>query len=131
LATRKTVIEDEFGIPMYERLSDEVDEIMNLSKGVMEKGMERGYEKGLEQGLAKGRELGIKKGIEQGIAEGVEQGIAEGIEQGIKQGKAQQTQLIALLADELAKADRSDELVLALHDEALLARLLKEFGIVQ
>jgi flagellar biosynthesis/type III secretory pathway protein FliH len=68
LATRKTVIEGEFGIPMYERLSDEVDEIVNLSKGVMEKGMERGYEKGLEQGFAQGQELGIKKGIEQGAA---------------------------------------------------------------
>lgn len=135
LATRKTVIEGEFGIPMYERLSDEVDEIMNLSKGVMEKGMERGYEKGLEQGFAQGQELGIKKGIERGIQQGIEQGIERGIEQGIQQGieqgKTRQTKLIALLADELAKADRSDELVQALHDEALLARLLEEYGIEQ
>lgn len=131
LATRKTVIEGEFGIPMYERLSDEVDEIVNLSKGVMEKGMERGYEKGLEQGFAQGQELGIRKGIEQGIERGIERGIQQGIEQGIQQGKTRQTKLIALLADELAKADRSDELVQALHDEALLARLLEEYGIEQ
>lgn len=95
---RKTVISEEFDIPMSERLSDEVDEMADLSKGVFE----RGYSRGLELG----REQGIELGIEQGIEQGYEQ--------------------IARLAAYLNEQGRSDELLAAVADPQMLSKLVSE-----
>lgn len=46
---------------MSERLSDEVDDMADLSKGVFERGYNRGLELGREQGI----EQGIERGYEQ------------------------------------------------------------------
>ncbi len=109
MEVRKAVIEDEFGIPMHEQLAGEVDEVMNLSKGVFERG--------------------IEQGIEQGLKQGIEQGIEQGVKQGLERGKAEERQLFARLAEALDEQGRASELVEALRDEAVFARLLTEFGL--
>ncbi len=83
---KRSVLEDEFRIPMTEELESEVTHMCNLSEGVWEKGLRDGYEKGLELGTQQGIEQGIQRGIEQGIQRGIEQGIQRGLEQGREQG---------------------------------------------
>ena len=95
---RKSVISEEFDIPMSEQLSDEVDDMADLSKGVFE----RGYNRGLELG----REQGIEKGIEQGIEQAYEQ--------------------VSRLAAYLSEQGRADELLAALTDPQALGRLMAE-----
>ena len=59
-ADKCSILQDEFFIPMTQRLETEVSSVCNLSEGVER----RGIRKGIEQGIRKG----IEQGIEQGIA---------------------------------------------------------------
>lgn len=55
---RKAIVANEFGIPMSQRLSDEVSEMGNwLSKGLEEKWYREGAEEGHARGVEEGREL--------------------------------------------------------------------------
>ena len=131
---RKSIITEEFGIPMTERLSEEVSELGSwLSKGLEDEWERRGLEIGLKQGIEQGIQQGIEQGIQQGIVQGIEQGIVQGIEQGtqqgIEQGRAQSAEAIARLASILSDQHRLDELPPALEDPQSLASLMEEFGI--
>lgn len=52
------MLSNEFHIAMTEEISQEVENMCNLSTGILEKGIEKGFEQGLEQGKEKGREEG-------------------------------------------------------------------------
>ena len=52
---KKVILENEFQIPMTEKMEEEVEYMCNLSDGVEQKGVQKGIE------------IGIKQGIEQGI----------------------------------------------------------------
>ncbi len=49
---KQKILEQDFGIPMTEKLERKVFEMCNLSEFVMEKGMQKGMEKGMEKGIA-------------------------------------------------------------------------------
>lgn len=55
---KKAMLSNEFHIAMTEEISQEVENMCNLSTGILEKGIEKGFEQGLEQGKEKGREEG-------------------------------------------------------------------------
>ena len=101
IETRKSILSNEFGIPMSEQLAEEVSEVGSfLSKGLedrayargLDAGIADGIEQGMQQGIAQGIEQGLQQGIEQGLQQGIEQGLQQGIEQGLKQGIEQGVQ---------------------------------------
>lgn len=102
---RKAIISSEFGIPMSERLSDEVDEMSNVSIGL--------------------EKMWYHQGIDRGYEQGIERGMQQGIEQGVERSRAQ----MAALAEKMRAQSREDELVAALSDAAMLDALLREFEI--
>lgn len=111
---RKAIISSEFGIPMTQRLSEEVTEVGSwLSKGLEERAYERGH----------------KEGRADGFKQGIEQGIEQGVERGVEQGKVQERELMAKLALFLQDQGRFDELSVALLEEAKLHELLVEAGL--
>ena len=114
---RKAIISDEFGIAMSERLSDEVVEMSNVSKGLEEmwyhQGVERGYEDGHQRGFEDGRQRGYEDGERTGLAA----------------GRTQERERLQELAGRLTELGRSEELSRALLDERLLEELLAEFGL--
>ena len=56
---KKKILEDEYDIPMTQKLDEEVSSMCNLSEGVMRKGVA----KGRAEGIAKGRAEGMAKGM--------------------------------------------------------------------
>ena len=52
--TMKAILENEFQIPMTERMKAEVNHMCNLSDGVEQKGIEKGIVIGIEQGIEQG-----------------------------------------------------------------------------
>ena len=87
---KKTILSKEFQIAMTETIKEEVEEMCNLSAGIMERSIRRGLEQGLKQGL----EQGLKQGLEQGLKQGLEQGLEKGLEQGREQGREEGAMLI-------------------------------------
>ena len=59
VADKKKILEDEYDIPMTQKLDEEVSSMCNLSEGVMRKGVA----KGRAEGIAKGRAEGMAKGM--------------------------------------------------------------------
>ena len=53
---KKQILEDDFQIQMTRQLEREVDEMCNLSKGVEERGVEKGRKEGVEEGRKEGIE---------------------------------------------------------------------------
>ena len=51
---KKKILEDEYDIPMTQKLDEEVSSMCNLSEGVMRKGMAKGMAKGIAKGITKG-----------------------------------------------------------------------------
>ena len=49
--TKKRILEEDFEIPMTERMERGISEMCNLSEGVMAEGIRRGIEQGIEQGI--------------------------------------------------------------------------------
>ena len=154
---RKAIISDEFGIAMSERLSDEVVEMSNVSKGLEEmwyrQGVDRGYLEGKEKGLEEGRETGLEEGRKVGLEEGRKAGFGEGRKVGLEEGRrvgfdegrqsgfdegrqsgfdegrTQERELLQSLAKALSEQGRSDEFAQAVLNPELLARLLEELGL--
>ena len=54
VADKKKILEDEYDIPMTQKLDEEVSSMCNLSEGVMRKGMAKGMAKGIAKGITKG-----------------------------------------------------------------------------
>ena len=52
---KKQILEEEYGIAMTREIESEVLGMCNLSKGILERGLEQGLERGLEQGLERGK----------------------------------------------------------------------------
>ena len=130
IETRKSILRDEFGIPMSEQLAEEVSEVGSfLSKGLED----RAYARGLDAGMADGIERGLQQGIAQGIAQGIEQGLHQGIEQGRQQGvelgAAQERASLSLLFEALRERGRIEEFEEALRDDAVRRRLVVELGL--
>jgi predicted transposase/invertase (TIGR01784 family) len=59
---KKTILKNEYHIPMTKAMEREVDNMCNLSDGVEQLGIEKGIAIGIEQGM----ERGIRQGVEQG-----------------------------------------------------------------
>ena len=57
------ILQDDFDIPMTETLESEVQEMCNLSQGVMALGIEKGIEQGIEQGIERGKAEGLLASI--------------------------------------------------------------------
>lgn len=55
-ATKKTILQNEFDVPMTQTLETEVYQMCNLSQGAIEKGIQKGLQKGIQQGIGQGRE---------------------------------------------------------------------------
>ncbi len=62
---RKNLLEQNYGIPMTERIEKEVGQMCNLSQGVYEDGLKRGMAQGIERGMAQGIERGMAQGVDQ------------------------------------------------------------------
>ena len=154
---RKAIIHNEFGIAMSQRLSDEVVEMSNVSKGLEEmwyrQGVDKGYSEGHDLGFSEGRDLGFNEGHDLGFNEGRDLGFNEGHDLGFNEGhglgfneghglgfnegrergaleqKSKDRELMRELAKRLSEQGRTEEFAQAMSDEALLAKLVKEFGL--
>lgn len=51
---KKKILEDEYDIPMTQKLDEEVSSMCNLSEGVMRKGVAKGRAEGMARGVTKG-----------------------------------------------------------------------------
>ena len=131
---RTSIIRDEFGIAMSERLADEVVEMSNVSKGLEEmwyrQGVDRGYRDGMEKGLEEGQRAGFDEGQRIGYDEGQRAGLEAGKKAGYDEGRRAGLELISALAAKLREQDRSEELSAALLDPEMMDRLLDECGLI-
>jgi hypothetical protein len=48
-AAKKTILQNEFNVPMTQTLETEVYQMCNLSQGAIEKGIQKGYGQGREE----------------------------------------------------------------------------------
>ena len=55
-AAKKTILQNEFDVPMTQTLETEVYQMCNLSQGAIEKGIQKGMQQGIQQGIGQGRE---------------------------------------------------------------------------
>ena len=53
-AAKKTILQNEFNVPMTQTLETEVYQMCNLSQGAIEKGIRKGMQQGIQQGLQQG-----------------------------------------------------------------------------
>ena len=63
------IIEEEYHIPMEQKLRKDLKIMCNLSQGVKEEGIAIGHKFGLEQGRREGRREGIQEGRQEAIVE--------------------------------------------------------------
>jgi len=61
------ILEEDFHIKMTQSLESEVSLMCNLSKGVEEKGIQKGIQEGIQKGIQEGIQKGIQEGIDKGI----------------------------------------------------------------
>ena len=73
VSEKKQIMSEDFGIPMTNELSKEVNSMCNFSQGFIERGREEGIEIGVEKGIGIGRKEGIGIGVEIGRKEEREQ----------------------------------------------------------
>lgn len=57
---KKKILSGEFGIAMTKTMEGEILEMCNLSKGIEDKGFQRGVIQGIEQGIEQGMLLAIQ-----------------------------------------------------------------------
>ena len=69
-AEKRKILQDDYDIPMTQKMAEEVSVMCNLSEGVMAKGMAKGKKQGLEEGIAKGKKQGLEEGVAKGMAQG-------------------------------------------------------------
>lgn len=85
-------LEQDFHIPMEQKIEKELNQMCNLSDYVVEVGLKKGMEQGMEQGMKEGMKQGIKQGMEQGVEQGLERGRLlqqiEVIQKKIRKGKS-------------------------------------------
>ena len=60
-AVKKTILQNEFNVPMTQTLETEVYQMCNLSQGAIEKGIQKGMKQGIQQGIQQGIGLGRDK----------------------------------------------------------------------
>ncbi len=65
---------------MTRAIDREVDDVCDLSQGIMDKGIEKGRAEGLEKGRAEGLEKGIEKGLERGRIAGLSEAVMNAME---------------------------------------------------
>ena len=75
------------------------------------------YRQGVDKGYSEGHDLGFSEGRDLGFNEGHDLGFNEDRE------------LMRELAKRLSEQGRTEEFAQAMSDEALLAKLVKEFGL--
>jgi len=64
---KKKILQEDFDIKMTKKFEGEVQTMCNLSKGLIERSLKKGWEEGLEKGMEEGLEKGMEKGMEKGI----------------------------------------------------------------
>ncbi len=75
--SKKHILTGDFDIPMSDEFDDEVEKMCNVSAGIIEKSIAKGWKIGLEKGLAEGLEKGLTEGREKGHNEGLQKGREE------------------------------------------------------
>lgn len=85
-------LEQDFHIPMEQKIEKELNQMCNLSDYVVEVGLKKGIEQGMKEGMKQGIKQGIKQGMEQGVERGLERGRLlqqiEVIQKKIRKGKS-------------------------------------------
>ncbi len=76
------IIEEEYHIPMEQKLRKDLKIMCNLSQGVKEEGIAIGHKFGLEQGRREGRREGIQEGRQEAILETINNVISSMHEKG-------------------------------------------------
>lgn len=66
-ADKSRILQQEYEIPLTDKMTEEVSFMCNLSQGVLERGYIKGMEKGIAEGQAKGRAEGRAEGMETGV----------------------------------------------------------------
>ena len=66
------ILENDFSIKMTQSIESEVSLMCNLSKGIEERGIEKGIERGRQEGIKKGRQEGIEKGRQEERQRGIQ-----------------------------------------------------------
>ena len=87
------------------------------------------YRQGVDKGYSEGHDLGFNEGRDLGFNEGHDLGFNEGRERGALEQKSKDQELMRELAKRLSELGRTEELAQVMSDEALLAKLVKEFGL--
>ena len=64
---KKELLEKEFGIPMTRDLEEEVTEMCNYSKGIEERGIQKGIEQGIGLGIEQGMLLALSSLVKDGL----------------------------------------------------------------
>ena len=82
---RIEILDKRFDFDMSPDDVKEVSEMCNVSRGVYDKGVDRGIALGRKEGITLGREEGITLGREEGIALGMDRGITLGMNKGAEQ----------------------------------------------
>ncbi len=62
---KRSILENEYAIIFNREIERSVNEMCNVSKGILQKGYERGMAQGIEDGMAQGMAQGIAQGMEQ------------------------------------------------------------------
>ena len=65
LTEKEKTLKDEFGIPMTEDLKETLDDMCNLSDGILEYGINKGLEEGRKEGRLEGRMEGDRLRLEE------------------------------------------------------------------
>lgn len=87
------------------------------------------YRQGVDKGYSEGHDLGFSEGRDLGFSEGHDLGFNEGRERDALEQKSKDRELMRELAIRLSEQGRTEEFAQAMSDEALLAKLVKEFGL--
>ena len=73
------ILENDFSIKMTQSKESEVSLMCNLSKGIEERGIEKGIEKGRQEGIEKGRQEERQRGIQAMVSALKDLNIAEDV----------------------------------------------------
>jgi predicted transposase/invertase (TIGR01784 family) len=101
---KKTILKNEYHIPMTKAMEREVDNMCNLSDGVEQLGIEKGIAIGIEQGMERGIEQGGRKKLLQQVSKKLEKD--QSIEQ-IADDLCEEVDVIESLVQELKQADNT------------------------
>lgn len=115
------ILENEYHIPMEQKLKGGLNVMCNLSQGIKEKGRSEGR----IEGRIEGERIGEERGEQRGIAIGEERGEQRGITIGKQRGE----NIMIQLFNRLMSTDRMEDWLRVTQDEGYRRQLIKELNI--